>query len=38
MADDPKCVLATFAAGVVDLLQDKDLSYADPAERAIVAR
>jgi hypothetical protein len=38
MADDPKVTLNIFASAVRELLRDKDLSYADPAERAIVAR
>jgi hypothetical protein len=38
MADDPKITLSIFASAVCELLRDKDLAYADPAERAIVAR
>ncbi|HZO57737.1 MAG TPA: hypothetical protein VFB63_33830 [Bryobacteraceae bacterium] len=38
MADDPKTTLGIFASAVRELLRDKDLAYADPAERAIVAR
>lgn len=33
-----RATLSTFAAAVCALLQDKDLAYADPAERALVAR
>ncbi|MBY3178717.1 hypothetical protein HFO41_31810 [Rhizobium leguminosarum] len=35
---DPKPTLDIFASAVVALLRDKDLAYADPSERAIVAR
>jgi hypothetical protein len=38
MVDDPKSTLSIFASTVCELLRDKDLAYADPAERAIVAR
>lgn len=38
MPDDPKTTLDIFAAAVLDLLGDKELAYADPSERAIVAR
>ena len=38
MADDPQTVLAVFAEAVRALLQDKELRYANPAERAIVGR
>ena len=38
MSDDPKLVLDVFAAGVLALLSDAELAYADPSERAIVAR
>ncbi|ESX07220.1 hypothetical protein X769_07565 [Mesorhizobium sp. LSJC268A00] len=31
-------ILSVLAAAVRALLQDKDLAYADPAERALVAR
>ncbi|WP_245487441.1 hypothetical protein [Rhizobium leguminosarum] len=31
-------ILSVFAVAVHALLQDKDLAYADPAERALVAR
>lgn len=33
-----QATLATFATAVRALLGDKDLAYADPAERALVAR
>lgn len=33
-----QATLSTFAAAVRAMLQDKDLAYADPAERALVAR
>ena len=36
--DDPKTTLSIFASAVREVLGDKDLAYADPAERAIVAR
>ena len=38
MRDDLQEILSVFAAAVRALLQDKDLAYADPAERALVAR
>jgi hypothetical protein len=38
MADDPKATLAVLIVAVRALLEDKDLAYADPAERAIVGR
>lgn len=38
MEEDPKSILLIFAAAVRELLTDKELAYADPAERAIVAR
>lgn len=38
MPDDPKTTLEIFASAVIELLRDKDLAYADPAERAIVGR
>jgi hypothetical protein len=38
MRDDLQAILSVFAAAVRALLQDKDLAYADPAERALVAR
>jgi hypothetical protein len=37
MPDDPKEALSIFANAIRDLLQNKDLAYADPGERAIVA-
>jgi hypothetical protein len=36
--DEPMAALTTLADGVRELLQDQDLAYADPAERALVAR
>ncbi|MGW1424661.1 hypothetical protein ACWAT4_31575 [Bradyrhizobium manausense] len=36
--DDLQAILSVFATAVRALLQDKDLAYADPAERALVAR
>jgi hypothetical protein len=38
MRDDLQAVLSVFAAAVRALLQNKDLAYADPAERALVGR
>ena len=38
MRGELQAILATFAAVVRMLLADKDLAYADPAERALVAR
>jgi hypothetical protein len=38
MRDALQSTLSTFAAAVRALLQDKDLAYADPSERALVAR
>jgi hypothetical protein len=38
MPDDPKAALEIFASAVIELLRDEDLAYADPSERAIVAR
>jgi hypothetical protein len=38
MRNDIQATLSTFAAAVRGLLQDKELAYADPAERALVAR
>jgi hypothetical protein len=38
MTDDAQAALATLAIAVRTLLEDRDLAYADPAERAIVAR
>jgi hypothetical protein len=38
MPDDLKITLEIFASAVLDLLCDKELAYADPSERAIVAR
>jgi hypothetical protein len=38
MAEDARNTLSTFATAVRDLLADEELAYADPAERAIVAR
>ncbi|MQB08002.1 hypothetical protein DXT91_28610 [Agrobacterium tumefaciens] len=38
MSTDPKSALDTFAAAVLELLSDEELAYADPSERAIVAR
>lgn len=38
MQDDPKSTLEIFASAVLQLLGDKELAYADPSERAIVAR
>ena len=38
MIDNPQEVLAIFAEAVRTLLADKELAYADPAERAIVHR
>lgn len=38
MRNEVRATLSTFAAAVCALLQDKDLAYADPAERALVAR
>lgn len=38
MPDDLKTVLDIFASAVLELLGDKELAYADPSERAIVAR
>ena len=38
MEQDPKSILLVFAAGVRELLTDEELAYANPAERAIVAR
>lgn len=37
MPDDPKEALAIFAAAICDLLQNEELAYANPGERAIVA-
>ncbi len=38
MENDPQAALAIFATALRKLLQDDELIYADPAERAIVAR
>ena len=38
MTDDPQAALSTLATAIRALLQDQELAYADPAERAIVAR
>jgi hypothetical protein len=38
MSDDPKTTLDIFATAALALLRDKELAYADPSERAIVAR
>lgn len=38
MRGELQATLATFATAVRALLDDKDLAYADPAERALVAR
>lgn len=38
MGDDPKSALHTFAVAVLELLSDAELAYANPSERAIVAR
>ena len=38
MTDDPRATLGVFATAVRELLRDKELAYADPSERAIVAR
>jgi molybdopterin converting factor small subunit len=38
MKEDPKDTLSIFASAVRELLRDKELTYADPSERAIVAR
>ena len=38
MVDDLKPTLGIFAEAVRELLRDAELAYADPAERAIVAR
>lgn len=38
MSNDLKEVLSVFAAAVRALFLDNDLAYADPAERALVAR
>jgi Holliday junction resolvase len=38
MTGDPKVALGIFASAVRELLRDDELAYADPAERAIVAR
>lgn len=38
MPEDPQTTLDVFALAVLDLLSDKELAYADPSERAIVAR
>lgn len=38
MVDELKQTLAVFAEAVRELLRDAELAYADPAERAIVAR
>ena len=38
MVEDSYATLAVFAKAVRDVLRDKDLRYADPAERALVAR
>ena len=38
MTEGPKTALGTFASAVLALLRDPDLAYADPSERAIVAR
>jgi len=38
MVEDPKSVLFIFATAVRELLTDAELAYANPAERAIVAR
>jgi hypothetical protein len=38
MDDQQKTTLSTFASAVRALLQDKELAYADPAERALVGR
>jgi hypothetical protein len=38
MNDDPQAALAIFAEAVRALLADKELTYANPAERAIVHR
>lgn len=38
MDEDPKSVLFIFANAVRELLTDTELAYANPSERAIVAR
>ncbi|WP_249154849.1 hypothetical protein [Bradyrhizobium japonicum] len=38
MTGDPKVTLGIFASAVRELLRDDELAYADPAERAVVAR
>ena len=38
MTDDQQKTLAILCNAVRKLLQDKELAYADPAERAVVAR
>ena len=38
MVEDAKATLSIFASAVSELLRDKKLAYANPAERAIVAR
>lgn len=38
MTQDTKDILRIFAVAVTQLLGDKELAYADPSERAIVAR
>lgn len=38
MRSELQAILSTFATAVRALLESKDLTYADPAERALVAR
>jgi len=38
MSVDLRPTLDTFAIGVLKLLGDKELAYANPSERAVVAR
>lgn len=38
MPDDAKMTLDVFATALLTLLSDEELAYADPSERAIVAR
>jgi hypothetical protein len=38
MCEDPKTTLDIFATAVLALMSDTELAYADPSERAIVAR
>jgi hypothetical protein len=38
LTDDPQAALEIFAEAVVELLQDAELIYANPGERAIVMR